>query len=78
MKILLNLKSLFLEKTKAYKIGKVKFFLEVHKNFKNLLNKSNSTIFAILNGKIIDNKGRNIISYGDIKNRYLKKTFPSF
>ncbi len=61
-------------KDQAYKIGKVKIFLEVHKNFKKLLNKTNSTIFAILNGKIIDNKGRNVISYGDIiKTGTLKK-----
>ena len=53
-------------KDQFYKIGKVKIFLEVHKNFKKLLNKSNKTIFAILNGKIIDKKGRNVISYGDI------------
>ena len=38
----------------------------MHKNFKKLLNKNNKTIFAILNGKIIDKKGRNVISYGDI------------
>ena len=53
-------------KDQSYKIGNVKIFLEVHKNFKKLLNKNNKTIFAILNGKIIDSKGRNIISYGDI------------
>ena len=53
-------------KDQYYKIGKVKIFLEVHKDFKKLLNKNNKTIFAILNGKIIDSKGRNIISYGDI------------
>nr|ABZ06236.1 hypothetical protein ALOHA_HF4000007I05ctg1g9 [uncultured marine microorganism HF4000_007I05] len=50
----------------SYKIGKVKIFLEVHKNFKKLINKNDRTIFAILNGKIIDSKGRNVISYGDI------------
>ena len=53
-------------KDQYYKIGKVKIFLEVHKSFKKLLNKNNQTIFAILNGKIVDSKGRNIISYGDI------------
>ena len=40
----------------GFRIGKVKIFLEVHKDFKKLLNKSNKTIFAILNGKIIDKK----------------------
>ena len=53
-------------KDQSYKIGKVKIFLEVHKNFKKLLKNNNRTIFAILNGKIVDNKGRNVISYGDI------------
>ena len=53
-------------KDQFYKIGKSKVYLEVHKNFKKLLNKNDQTIFAILNGKIIDNRGKNIISYGDI------------
>ena len=53
-------------KDQFYKIGKSKIFIEVHKNFKKIINKKNSTIFAILGGKIIDNRGRNIISYGDI------------
>ena len=53
-------------KDQFYQIGKSKIFIEVHKNFKKIINKKDSTIFAILGGKIIDNKGRNIISYGDI------------
>ena len=53
-------------KDQFYKIGKVKIFLEVHKNFKKLLRNNNRAIFAILNGKIVDNKGRNVISHGDI------------
>ena len=57
-----------------YKVGKVKISLEKHKNFKKLINKSHKTIFAILNGKIVDTKGRNVISYGDIiKTGTLKK-----
>ena len=57
-----------------YKVGKVKISLEKHKNFKKLINKSDKTIFAILNGKIVDTKGRNVISYGDIiKTGTLKK-----
>ena len=61
-------------KDQFYKIGKSKVFIEVHKNFKKLLIKKNSTIFAILGGKIVDGKGRNIISYGDIiKTGTLKK-----
>ena len=57
-----------------YKVGKVKISLEKHKNFKKLTNKSDKTIFGILNGKIVDKKGRNVISYGDIiKTGTLKK-----
>ena len=57
-----------------YKVGNVKISLEKHKNFKKLINKSDKTIFAILNGKIVYTKGRNVISYGDIiKTGTLKK-----
>lgn len=54
-------------KTKQmYKFGNVKLILEVHKNFTNLLKNKSNTIFAILNGAISDNNGRNVLSYGDI------------
>ena len=53
-------------KKQIYKIGKVNVALEVHKNFLKLLKNQNSTIFAILDGSISDNKGRNVLSYGDI------------
>jgi len=53
-------------KKQTYKIGKVNVALEVHKNFIKLLKNKNSTIFAILDGSISDNKGRNVLSYGDI------------
>jgi mannose-6-phosphate isomerase-like protein (cupin superfamily) len=53
-------------KKQIYKIGKVNVALEVHKNFIKLLKNKNSTIFAILDGSISDNKGRNVLSYGDI------------
>ena len=57
-----------------YKVGNVKISLEKHKNFKKLINKSDKTIFGILNGKIVDKKGRKVISYGDIiKTGTLKK-----
>ena len=35
-------------KDQFYKIGKSKVFIEVHKNFKKIINKKNSTIFAVL------------------------------
>lgn len=50
----------------TYKIGKVLISLEVHKNFKKLLNRKLNTIFAIMDGSIIDKYGRKIVSYGDI------------
>ena len=46
-----------LGKNQTYKMGKVKISLEVHKNFKKLVNNKNSVIFAILDGKIVDNNG---------------------
>ena len=55
-----------LSKNQTYKMGKVLISLEVHKNFKNLINKKMSTIFAILDGGIADKYGHNILSYGDI------------
>jgi mannose-6-phosphate isomerase-like protein (cupin superfamily) len=53
-------------KKQIYKIGKLNVALEVHKNFIKLLKNKNGTIFAILDGSISDNKGRNVLSYGDI------------
>ena len=55
-----------LGKNQTYKMSKVKISLEVHKNFKNLINKKMSTIFAILDGEIIDKQRKNVLSYGDI------------
>ena len=55
-----------LGENQTYKMGKVKISLEVHKNFKNLINKKMSTIFAILDGEIIDKQRKNVLSYGDI------------
>ena len=62
----LKFKSPKLGKKQNYKIGAVKVSLEVHKNFKKLLKNKKNTIFAILGGSISDNKGRNVLSYGDI------------
>ncbi len=62
----IKFKSPRLEKKQTYKIGDVKVVLEVHKNFRKLLKKKNNTIFAILDGSVSDNKGRNVLSYGDI------------
>ena len=55
-----------LEKNQLFKINKVNISLEIHKNFKDLTNKKNSTIFAIIDGKVVDKYKRNVLSYGDI------------
>ena len=55
-----------LGKKQVYKINNVKIALEVHKNFKKLLKNKKSTIFAILDGAIVDSSGRRVLSYGDI------------
>ena len=49
-----------------YEIGEVCISLEIHKNFKKLLKNKNTTIFGVLDGSVSDDKGRNVISYGDI------------
>ena len=53
-------------KKQNYKIGKIKISLEVHKNFKKLVRNKQNTIFAILDGAIVDKHGRSVLSYGDI------------
>ncbi len=55
-----------LGKKQIYKINKLKISLEVHKSFRGLLMNKKSTIFAILDGSIVDNSGRSVLSYGDI------------
>ena len=50
----------------TYKINKVKISLEVHKNFKKLIRNKMNTIFGILDGAIVDRRGRHVLSYGDI------------
>ena len=55
-----------LGKKQNYKINKVKISLEVHKNFKKLIRNKTNTIFAILDGAIVDRHGRSVLSYGDI------------
>ena len=53
-------------KKQIYKINNIKISLEVHRNFKNLLKNKLNTIFAILDGAIVDKHGRSVLSYGDI------------
>ena len=68
-----------LNKNQTYQMGKVEISLEIHKNFKKLINKEDSVIFAILDGKIIDKQGKNVLSYGDIiKTGTLEKLSEAF
>ena len=53
-------------KNQNYNFGNIIISLEVHKNFKRLTKNKMSTIFAILDGGIVDKFGRNVLSYGDI------------
>jgi len=52
--------------TQTFKFDKVVLSLEIHKNFKKILCNKMSTIFGVLGGQVIDKKGRNILSEGDI------------
>jgi len=55
-----------LGKKQIYKINNIKISLEVHKNFRRLLKNKKNTIFAILDGSIVDAHGRSVLSYGDV------------
>ena len=66
-------------KNQKYKINNLEISLEVHKEFKNLIKKNDKTISAILNGKIVDSKGQNVICHGEIvKTNTLKKLSEAF
>ena len=54
--------------------NKVELSMETHKNFKLLNKEKMQTIFAILDGQIVDKHNRSVLSYGDIiKTGTLKK-----
>ena len=55
-----------LGKKQKYNFNNLEISLEVRKNLKNLVKKDDKTTSAILDGKIVDNKGQNVISYGEI------------
>lgn len=53
---------------------KVELSMETHKNFKLLNKEKMQTVFAILDGKVVDKHNRSVLSYGDIiKTGTLKK-----
>ena len=55
-----------LGKKQKYNFNNLEILLEVRKNLKNLTKKDDKSTSAILDGKIIDKKGNNVISYGEI------------
>ena len=55
-----------LGKKQKYNFNNLEILLEVRKNLKNLVKKDDMTTSAILDGKIVDDKGQNVISYGEI------------
>ena len=66
-------------KSQKYNFNKLEISLGIYKEFKNLIKKNDKTISAILNGKIIDKKGQNVISHGEIvKTSTLKKLSEAF
>ena len=40
--------------------------METHKNFRLLNKEKMQTIFAILDGQVVDKQNRSVLSYGDI------------
>lgn len=59
--------------------NKVELSLETHKNFRKINKERMETIFAIVNGEIIDNHNRSVLSLGDIiRTGTLKKLSEAF
>ena len=57
-----------IKKKQVYEFDNLSLNIEVHKNFKKLLNKSD-TIFAIMNGSIVDKNSRQVLSVGDYQKK---------
>lgn len=49
-----------------YKINNIKIKLKVYKSFREIIKQKNATIFAVINGNVVDKKNRKILSVGDI------------
>ena len=55
-----------LGKKHIYKLNNLEIVLEKRRNLKNLVKKDDKTSLAILDGSVVDDKGQNVISYGEI------------
>jgi mannose-6-phosphate isomerase-like protein (cupin superfamily) len=53
-------------KQNKYDFNNVEITIESKKNFKNLKKKDDKSTSAILKGSLVDKKGQNVISYGEI------------
>tara|TARA_B100001057_G_C22870379_1_gene958556 strand:- start:686 stop:1381 length:696 start_codon:yes stop_codon:yes gene_type:complete len=53
-------------KQNQYDFNNVEITIESKKNFKNLKKKDDKSTSAILKGSLVDKKGQNVISYGEI------------
>tara|TARA_A100001234_G_C12572558_1_gene362463 strand:- start:236 stop:937 length:702 start_codon:yes stop_codon:yes gene_type:complete len=63
-----------IKKKQVYEFDNLSLNIEVHKNFKKLLKNKSDTIFAIMNGSIVDKNSRQVLSVGDIIRRNDLKT----
>ena len=55
-----------LGKKNIYNFNNLEVLLEIRKNLNDLLKKDDKTTTAILDGNIVDNKGQNVISFGEV------------
>ena len=65
----INTSEIFFDTTKNYqefKVNKTKIILQKYKNFSLLLKKNNKNIFAVVDGSIIDQNKKKVLSIGDI------------
>ena len=62
-----------------YSINNLEILIENHKNYKKMFKNNNSSICAILDGKIVNRDGKQVIGYGEIvKTQTLKKLSSQF
>ena len=62
-----------------YSINDLEILIENYKNYKKMFKNNNSSICAILDGKIVNRDGKQVIGYGEIvKTQTLKKLSSQF
>ena len=66
-------------KSRKYLFNNMEILLENYTNYRKIFKGNNSTIIAIIDGKIVNNEGKQVIGYGEIvKPHVLKKLSSSF